>query len=271
MKKGRKNKPQGKINKILKLIWKGFYKIRKFLEKWLPIILSIIALLLSFKIYNLGDRQFRVTKTYQDWTIKEMSRSPELYLKPREPDSDIEFIDKNIDSKAMIFRCNLVNSGDQIAKYIQIRHSLYLYYNSIVSIFVYSQLKEDLVFCNAGNHNVDVSLLGWKQTFLTRNKKKDKVNDSTICVYVPNVEDTVCFKVTNRNTVSMKVYKNQEIIYYNQNEGPKYEVKLPYVWLLVDLPSNIDAFYIPYIIDSDRGAFQGTLKIKNRFYNENKQ
>jgi len=222
-------------------------------------------------IFGVGVWQFTVTKTYQNWTREEMSRRPELHLEPREPDFDIEFIDKNIDSKAMIFRCDLVNSGDQIARYIQIRHFLYLYYNSIVSIFVYSQLEEDLVFYNAGKHTADVSMLGWKQAIITRNKKKDKVTDSTICVYVPNVEDTVCFKVTNRNAVSMKIYKNREVIYYDENEGQNYRVKLPYVWLLVDLPPHIDTFYIPYSIDSDRGIFQDTLKIKNPFYKENEQ
>jgi len=38
-------------------------------------------------------------------------------------------------------------------------------------------------------------------------------------------------------------------------------VKLPYVWLLVDIPSDNDTFYIPYHIDSDRGIFEDIMKI----------
>jgi len=223
--------------------------------------LTVIMVLLTIGIVAFGIYQFNITKIYQDWTIKEMSRKPELYLEARE----IEIVDSI--NKEAIFRCDLVNSGDRIAKYIQIRHSLSRYFDSTRSISVYSPLKDIVFYRDESNARDSILDRG------SYNTEKIKILDSTNSVsgYSAEKKGTVYFAETDKNAVSMKVYKNQEVIYFDQKEGQDYSLKLPYIWRLSNMSPKIDAYYIPYFIDSDEGIFEDTIRIENPFYKKEEE
>jgi len=201
------------------------------------------VLILTAAFLVLGFYQFKVTKAYQEWSIKEMSRKPKFSIESREP----EIIDSI--NKVIIFRCNLVNSGNDIAKYVQIRHPLYLDADSTLSIYVSSIAKNDIVY--------------YRNTYC---EEKNKATDSLPSIYVFSTakNDTVDF--TEKNMVSMKVYKNQEVIYFDQNESYDYSLKLHYIWQLSNMSPQTDTYYIPYFIDTDKGIFEDSIRVGNPFY-----
>lgn len=78
--------------------------------------INAILLILTLGIFSLGICQLRVIKRYQDWSIKEMSRTPNLSLIVNK----ITSIDSLI---ALEVNFSLKNTGNAIAKDVQIRTS----------------------------------------------------------------------------------------------------------------------------------------------------
>jgi len=262
MKKGCKD-PQKEIAKILKSIRKDINGIakadqksskKKFIVQYITLGIASIAL-----IFN------AIAVIITNCQLKEMSRKPELYLEVRD-EEPVDSIYNKIDCKAMIFRCTLFNSGNDIARNIKILHSLDV--DSAISILVTSQTRDDVTFLNREGNE-----LGDTSTFptATKNELEDTIAKFDT-LYFPidgnsTKIDTHYFERTNRNIVSINVSQHYKPISYGKDSP----LKLHFIWLLRNVSPEIDTYYIPYTITSDKGAFQDTLKIKNPFYNENKQ
>ena len=230
------------------------------------LIISTIAVFFTFTILIINIWQFRDTKRHQDWTRNEISRKPELYLEAR-GDEPVDSIYNKIDCKAMIFRCDLVNSGKECAKNIEIKHSRYLDSDPKLSIYISSQGKDEPIFYTPNDETADTMSfdVGKINPFMGN----DTTADSTISIYVPNASTTVYFKKTDESTVLIPLYYYNRISFQeNANEVKK--VELHYIWLLWNMSQEIDTYCIPYTITSDEGIFEDTLKIKNPFCNNDK-
>jgi len=208
--------------------------------------------------------QSKGTRDYQKLSIKEISRKPKLYIEAREP-APVDSIYNRINNKAMIFRCNLINSGNEGAKDIKIRHSLYLADDPTISIYVSSQGKDKPIFYTPNDKTADsLSFNAEKIKLFIEN---DTAADSTISIYVPSADTTVYFKKTDASTVSIPLYYYDGIS-FQENPNKVERAELHYIWLLWNISPKTDTYYIPYTITSNRGIFQDTLKIKNPFYKE---
>jgi len=251
MKKGRED-PQKEIAKTLKSIRKDINEIAKagqksskikFTIEYITLGIVFIALILNARAVIITSRQ-----------LNEMSRKPKLSLEVREPEP-VDTIYNKINNNAMIFRCDLVNSGNDDAKNIEIGHSLNLDTYSSLSIRVTSQTEDD------------ISSLYSDRPIDTTSLSSPKSPDYTKCdtFFFPKLPDsvkidTVRFPSNTRNWITLEVHKHYESISYGR------PFKLHYTWLLWNISPKTDAYYIPYFIYSDKETFEGTLRIKNPFY-----
>jgi len=243
------NKIDSKVDETAKAVQK-LSKI-KFTKENITLWIALIALILN-----------AVAVIITSCQLKQMSRKPELYLEARDIDT-VNTTYNKINNKAMIFRCDLLNSGNEVARNIKITHSLYLDVDSTLSVRLTSQKGDDFGFFNRyGNEPGDTitninppSIVKFDTLYFPR-----IVGDSTKI-------DTHYFKRANSNTVSIDVSKYYKMISYGKDSS----LKLHFIWLLRNVSTEIDMYYIPCTIKSDKGNFEDIITIENPFYKKGKQ
>lgn len=103
-------------NRTIKSMLKDMVESEHKKEKWDRFI-KFFTLIASFFLIVVGSWQLYLTKAYQEWQQKEMSRKPELRL---------ELVDDSakVHGDTLKFSCYLTNSGNKIARFVQIRMNL---------------------------------------------------------------------------------------------------------------------------------------------------
>ncbi|MBN1695352.1 hypothetical protein JW879_08130 [candidate division WOR-3 bacterium] len=240
-----------KFNKIDSTVDDTVREVKKSSKiKYLTLGFTAFALLVNAVVLCVAIRQ-----------LNEMSRKPELYLEVRDIDP-VNTTYNKINYKAIIFRCNLFNSGNAIAKDIQINHRLDV--DPALSISVTSTEEDDFTIYYTGGDELVDTTIGSGFPFSEKSVEKfdtlyfKKTTGDTTKV------DTHYFEKTNENAVLMQVYKYHRGISFGRSE--RRGLKLHFIWLLSNVSEEINNYYIPYTITSDKGSFEDIMKIKNPFY-----